>query len=194
MRVAEKSRCYTFPRTQIPTNRGLISSLSYRSHGCYDAKEIPWRDKQPLMAIDGAAAQWCMRNGEQSTSLDARKRISAFGIVFRPLLFMIYLVRRSMNRGSMTGNICDRNGPARCATHGDRKFALLNRARLRSSFDRTVLRELNSESNLGSIASFVRIVIHLSTMLSSQTILLFIIVTVRFNDPLARILIAPSFS
>lgn len=148
----------------------------------------------------GGRHNGAMRNGEQSASLNARKQISAFGIVFRPLLFMIYLVRRSMNRSSMTGNTCDRSRPvgALCNAHRDCKFALLNRARLRSSFDRTVLRELwaaNLISGVSFVASFVRIAIHLFSMLffSFRTILLFIIVIVRFNERL-QILIGAHFS
>lgn len=109
----------------------------------------------------------------------------------RPLLLMIYLVRRSMKRGSMTRNTWPRSRPAaaRCTTT-ERKFALLNR-RLRSFFDRTGGSRASGESNLASIASFVRIAdapVHSSSMFPpasrffslSQTALLFITVIVDF--------------
>lgn len=122
-------------------------------------------------------------------------------IVFRPLLFMIYLVRHSMNRGSMTGNTWPRSKPAaqrRCATAvvvQNASFALLNR-RLRSFFDRTETREraanlISRVSHLLSGSPTHRY-IHLRCFLSpffslSQRIPLFIIVIVDFSEYFCRL-------
>lgn len=102
-----------------------------------NAKEIPRRDKRERkkrqsMAV-ARSAEWQTVNGEQSASERANLRLG-------PLLFMIYLVKHSMKRGSMTENTCDQNRPARCATRCGLYVSsryLTAEIPLRSFFDRT---------------------------------------------------------
>lgn len=122
----------------------------------------------------------------------SRRKKANLRLRYHPQTIVVYDLSRQTfcePRFYMTGDTCDRNRPAGCrrvvqrTLHRDRKFALLNRARLRSSFDRTVLRELSSESREYRIFCQNRH-IFIATMLfsSSQTSLLFIIVTVRFKE------------